>query len=140
MLADFCLRLAAGMAACLLLLSPGATARPGAGAASRSSTRFFRTHFLTRPGAGGAASLLWLCDVGGVAAAGAARRGGGRWRSLGSVSWSLERSPGGVTLIVLTALTLAAAVVSARVQRRIRRRQRSAGRRAVVGGAARRGD
>ena len=108
MLADFCLRLAAGMVACLLLLSPVATARPAAGRRPLANPVYFRTQFLTALGLS-CGAFLWLLNAApwqlltviGVAAA---------LCVAGSVSWSLERSPGGVTLVVLTALTLAAAV------------------------------
>jgi hypothetical protein len=108
MLADFCLRLAAGMAACLLLLSPASTARPAPGARPLANPVYFRTQFLTAM-ALSLGAFLWLL-------------GSGQWLLLGtivaaailcvlgSVSWSLERSPGGVTLVVLAALASAAAV------------------------------
>jgi hypothetical protein len=108
MLADFCLRLAAGMLLCLLLLSPARTARPAPGQKPLAQPGYFRTHFLVALALACAALLLstnsgWvLLAVLGAAAALAC---------LGSVSWSLERSPGGVTLIVLTALLLLAAVL-----------------------------
>ena len=47
MLAVFCVRLAAGMAACLLLLSPTSSARPAPGAQPLANPNFFRTHLLT---------------------------------------------------------------------------------------------
>src|SRR5829696_6870878 len=103
MLAVFCVRLAAGMAACLLLLSPAASARPAPGAKPLANPNFFRTQLLVVLGFAVLAAL-----VGGpvaplvVASACAA---------FGSVSWSLVRSPGGVTLVVLTVLSLVAALV-----------------------------
>jgi hypothetical protein len=109
MLADFCLRLAAGMTGCLLLLSPVATARPAPGRRPLANPVYFRTHFLTAL-ALACGSLLWLSQS-------------APWPLLallgvsavltfgGSVAWSLERSPGGVTLVVLSALALTAAVV-----------------------------
>ena len=93
-LSVFALRLAAGMIACLLLLAP-ADVNP----------RFYRVHFLTALGLAGLAALFahgaggWMTEallVVGMALALA-----------GSVSWFLERAPGGRTLIVLTALALA---------------------------------
>jgi hypothetical protein len=108
MLADFCLRLAAGMTACLLLLSPAATARPAPGAKPLANPVYFRTQFQVAL-ALSCGALLWLLGSGewlllGLLAAGAILC------VAGSVSWALERSPGGVTLVVLAALTLAAAV------------------------------
>jgi hypothetical protein len=113
MLADFCLRLAAGMVCCLLLLDPARTARPGPGHKPLANPVYFRTHFLILL-AFAVGALLWIVTGGtarrpfpteiliGVAAVLA---------FAGSVSWSLERSPGGVTLVVLTALSLWAAVI-----------------------------
>src|ERR1700730_1254220 len=104
MLVDFCLRLAVGMTGCLLLLSPAATARPAPGRKPLAHPSFFRTHFLIV----GALACLALLFAGANA----------DWRLLtalaaamllaflGSASWSLERSPGGVTLIVLTMILL----------------------------------
>ena len=59
MLADFCVRLALGMTACLLLLSPAATARPGPGQKPLAHPNFFRTQCLTVL-ALAVGSLLWL--------------------------------------------------------------------------------
>jgi hypothetical protein len=100
MLALFCLRLAGGMLACLLLLSP-----------ARVNPRFFRTHFLTALG------LTVLAAVG-------LRDTAGLWlwlalaavlglSFLGSVVWLLEGAPGGRVLIYLTVPALAAALVLA---------------------------
>jgi hypothetical protein len=108
-LADFCMRLAAGMLLCLLLLSPVRTARPAPGQKPLANPTFFRTHFLTALAlACGALLLLWgeggwylLALLGGAVVL----------ACLGSVSWSLERSPGGVTLVVLTAAVLLVALV-----------------------------
>jgi hypothetical protein len=100
MLAVFCLRLAAGMLACLLIL-PAHLVNP----------RYFRTHFLTALGLTG---LAWLFL--GPAPPWAA------WplRLLlgaavvlafaGSFSFALEGAPGGKTLIALTTLTLVGAL------------------------------
>jgi hypothetical protein len=108
MLADFCLRLAAGLVACLLLLSPVSTARPAPGTRPLANPVYFRTQFLTAL-ALAVGAFLWLLGsvewpLLALIAAGAGLC------VLGSVSWSLERSPGGVTLVVLTSLTLLAAV------------------------------
>jgi hypothetical protein len=94
MLAVFALRLAAGMIACLLLLPPAII-----------NPRFFRTHFLT------ALALAGLAFVGVRESAPAALLGllgaAMALAFVGSLVWGLERAPGGRTLIVLTALTLA---------------------------------
>ena len=93
-LSIFALRLAVGMTACLLLLSP-ADVNP----------RFYRVHFLTALGLTGLAAVfvrgaagwpLWTLLVAAMTLALA-----------GSVAWFLEKAPGGRTLIVLTALALA---------------------------------
>ena len=97
-LSVFALRLAAGMIACLLLLSP-ADVNP----------RFYRVHFLTVLGLTGLAAVfvrtgggwpLWTLLFAGMALALA-----------GSISWFLEKAPGGRTLIVLTALALVGSLV-----------------------------
>jgi hypothetical protein len=105
MLPVFCVRLAAGLLACLLLLWP----RASAGERPPVNPRYFRTHFLTALGlaclallfARATASwpLLALLGVG-VALCFA-----------GSVSWSLEGAPGGCALIALTLLSLLAGLV-----------------------------
>lgn len=104
MLADFCLRLAAGMAGCMLLLSPAATARPRPGTRPFAHPNFFRTHCLTVLALAFGALLWvwsgasgWLLVCLGAAAVCAC---------LASVTWSLERSPGAVTLLVLLTLIL----------------------------------
>jgi hypothetical protein len=90
----FCLCLACGLMACLLLLAP-----------SQVNPRFYRTHFLTVLGLSAAALVLtwnipdpWLRGtlIGAVVAA-----------LLGSLAWSLEGAPGGRVLIVLTMSLLA---------------------------------
>jgi hypothetical protein len=108
MLADFCVRLSAGMALCLLLLSPGQSARPGPDEKPLANANFFRTHLLTVLGLAVLAILVpgapldaWQMALL-IAAAVCA--------TLGSVSWSLERSPGGVSLIVLCAGCLVGAL------------------------------
>ena len=91
MFAIFCLRLATGMMGALLLFSPQLV-----------NPRFYRTHFLT---------VLCL-----TAAAGWLGRHEPWWRLtlpvvalafLGSISWSLQRCPGGKVLIGLTITGLA---------------------------------
>jgi hypothetical protein len=97
MLPIFCLRLAGGMIAALLLLSP-----------VQVNPRFYRTHFLTALGLTTVAALFvrdtadawqWLT------------LGAGLLLSFGgSLSWSLEGAPGGRTLIGLTAVVVLAAL------------------------------
>jgi hypothetical protein len=97
MLTAFCLRLACGMLACLLLLPPRVIP-PG----------FFRTHFLTALGVTCAATVFtWTAPswpliavllIANVLA------------FAGSIAWSLQGAPGGRSLIVLTTLALAAAL------------------------------
>jgi hypothetical protein len=106
---DFCLRLALGMMACLLLLSPAASARPAPGQRPLAQPSYFRTQFLV--------VLALACGTLLLA------RSTADWpllsilaatmvlACLGSVTWSLDRSPGGVTLVVLTIALLAAGLV-----------------------------
>lgn len=98
--AIFCLRLACGLLAALLLLSP-----------TQVNPRFFRTHFLTVLGLtiGAAVFLrdradgwLWLTLGGAIGIA-----------LLGSMVWLLEGAPGGRMLIVLALPLVAAALVLA---------------------------
>src|SRR3954452_19623599 len=108
MLADFCLRLAAGMGACLLLLSPVSTARPTPGTRPLANPVYFRTQFLTAL-ALAVGAFLWLLGAAewpllALLSAAAALA------QLGSWSSALERSPLGVTLVVMASLTLLAAV------------------------------
>jgi hypothetical protein len=100
MLAIFCLRLALGLMAALLLLSP-----------VQVHPRFFRTHFLTTLGLSAVAAVglhgtadlwLWLLLAAVMVLA-----------ALGSMSWMLEGAPGGKALIVLTLPPLFAALVLA---------------------------
>lgn len=108
MLALFVIRLALGLVACLLLLSPARTARPTAQRPSLANANFFRTQLLVTF-ALSVGATLWLWNdaawpaLGGLLVAAACA-------CLGSVTWSLERSPGGVTLLVATAAALAAAL------------------------------
>jgi hypothetical protein len=106
---DFCLRLALGTAACLLLLSPAGTARPAPGHKPLAPPSFFRTHFLVVLALACGALLLARTEAGLplLVVLGTTML----LACLGSVSWSLERSPGGVTLIVLTTALLAAGLV-----------------------------
>jgi hypothetical protein len=98
MLPLFCLRLALGLLAALLLLRP-----------AQINPRFYRTHFLTVLGLACLALVLILTTserspplalyLGLVLAA------------LGSMAWSIEGAPGGRTLIVLTLLATGAALM-----------------------------
>src|SRR6266404_545200 len=104
MLAVFCLRLACGLVACLLLLS-----------AAQVNPRFFRTQFLTALGLTVLAAVflreaaglwLWLALAAVAVLA-----------LLGSIVWALEGAPGGRALVVLTAAALTAALLLAGRQR-----------------------
>lgn len=96
MLATFCLRLACGMIAALLLVSP-----------EQVNPRFYRVQFLTALGLSAlsivflrdlpAANEVWLWIALGAAILGA---------FLGSLSWSLNGAPAGRTLIAVTAVAL----------------------------------
>jgi hypothetical protein len=100
MLGLFCLRLACGMLACLLLLSP-----------ERVNPRFFRTHFLTALGLTVVAALglretadlwLWLALAAVLGLC-----------FLASVVWLLEGAPGGRVLVYLAVPALTAALLLA---------------------------
>ena len=97
MLTVFCLRLAGGTIAALLLLSPRVLPAP-----------FFRTHFLIALGPTAVATAFGWSDATG------SLRGlllGANVLALsGSAVWSLTPAPGGRTLIALTAATIAAAL------------------------------
>jgi hypothetical protein len=104
MLALFCLRLACGLLACLLLLSP-----------ERVNPRYFRTHFLTALGLTvvAAVALRDSADLGLWLALGAVLG----LTFLGSVVWLLEGAPGGRALVYLAVPALTAALVLAGQQR-----------------------
>src|SRR5207248_9415933 len=98
MLAVFCLRLAAGMLACLLIL-PAVQVHP----------RFYRTHFLTALGLTVLAGW-WAWDTGPLPALLCVAIGA----ALAFVSvivWSVEGAPGGKLLVVLTVVALASGLV-----------------------------
>jgi hypothetical protein len=98
MLTLFCLRLALGLLACLLLLSP-----------AQVNPRFYRTQFLAALGlALGALLLGWNLGTPWVRAILIANVLG---TGLGSLSWSLEGAPAGRIAIVVTALGIMAALV-----------------------------
>jgi hypothetical protein len=98
MLAVFSLRLAAGMLAALLLLSP-----------SQVNPRFYRTHFLAALGFT-VLAVLFRDEAAGWPLL-ALLLGGAVLAFLGSAAWSLEGAPGGRALIILTPTALAAALV-----------------------------
>jgi hypothetical protein len=111
MLALFVVRLALGLVACLLLLSPARTARPTPQRPALANANFFRTQLLVTF-ALSVGAVLWLWNdaawptLGCLLAAAACA-------CLGSVTWSLERSPGGVALLVATAAALGGALALA---------------------------
>jgi hypothetical protein len=98
MLGDFCVRLACGMLASLLLLSPRVV-----------SPTFFRTHFIAALGLTVLATVFewttlpWLLSGVLVVAI--------LLVVVGSVTWSLQGAPGGRSVIVLTALALTTSLV-----------------------------
>jgi hypothetical protein len=96
MLPLFFLRLAFGMLAALLLLSP-----------AQINPRFYRTHFLTALGLGAGAVVL-LGDM--AVPARVALAGALLLAFLGSASWSIERAPGGRMLVVLSTFAFGAAL------------------------------
>ncbi|MBI1914681.1 MAG: hypothetical protein HYS12_08085 [Planctomycetes bacterium] len=96
MLSLFFLRLAFGMLAALLLLSP-----------AQINPRFYRTHFLTALGLG-AGALVLLGDA--PVPARAVLTAALLLSFLGSASWSIEGAPCGRTLVVLAALGFGAAL------------------------------
>src|SRR3954468_8647009 len=108
MLADFCLRLALGTTAALFLLSPASTARPAPGRKPLTSANFFRTQFLVAL-AFTVGALLWLWPSAPWPVL-ACLFAAATLALAGSVTWMLERSPGGVALILLTTLALSAAL------------------------------
>jgi hypothetical protein len=107
MLHDFCLRLALGLLACLLLLSPVQSARPAPGTRPLVSANFFRTMFLVALGFCVGATLWMWPDI--PPALLACLVAASVLALAGSVTWSLERSPGGVSLIVASLGVLIAA-------------------------------
>jgi hypothetical protein len=96
----FCLRLAAGLAGSLLLLSP-----------AQVNPRFFRTHFLVILGLT-AVALAFRSSATGVGLT-AALVGGAVLAFTGAVVWSLDGAPGGRVLIVLAGADLLAALTLA---------------------------
>ncbi|HEX4589172.1 MAG TPA: hypothetical protein VH120_04545 [Gemmataceae bacterium] len=98
MLAIFCARVAFGLVACLLLLSPG-----------QLHPRFFRTHFVTALGLLIVATVASWSDVAIwprvlLAASSIVAL-------LGTISWTLEPAPAGRLAIVATAAFTAAALL-----------------------------
>jgi hypothetical protein len=98
MLGDFCLRLGCGLVCSLLLLSP-----------RQINPRFYRTHFLTVLGLTVVAAVFLreIADLETWIWLGA----GMTFAFIGAVAWSLEKSPGGKTFIVLDSVCLLLAVV-----------------------------
>jgi hypothetical protein len=113
LLAVFCLRLALGMLACLLLLRPDRTPSTGPTGKDRSSDRvrpgFWRTHFLVALGLSTLATL-WVRDLVPTALL-TLLIIAGMLIFLGSLSWSLEKIPAGQTLVVLSSLALLGCLV-----------------------------
>src|SRR5262245_19623623 len=108
MLASFCLRLACSMAAALVVLSP-----------AQINPRFYRVQFLTVLGLTALAAYVlrdatgaWLLLILALAMLTA---------FLGSIVWSLDKAPGGKTLVVVTAgamvVALAAGTLALAVER-----------------------
>src|SRR5437588_8454844 len=98
LLAVFCLRLACGMLACLLVLPP-ALVHP----------RFYRTHFLTALGLTCLAALVAREHV--SVGLFSLLLGGAALTFVGSVLWSVEGAPGGRTLCALAVFVLAAGLL-----------------------------
>src|SRR5947209_6808308 len=97
MLGDFCLRLACGLVCSLLLLSP-----------AQINPRFFRVHFLTVLCLT-AVAAIFLREVADLWAWGALGAGSA-FAFLGALSWSVDKAPGGQSLIVLTSLSVLVAL------------------------------
>jgi hypothetical protein len=103
MLPLFCLRLALGLLAALLLLRP-----------AQINPRFYRTHFLTVFGLTALALVLLLST---------SREASVSWplyiaialAVVGSLSWSIEGAPGGMVLIVLTLGAVGASLLADRM-------------------------
>ncbi|MFO0880664.1 MAG: hypothetical protein U0840_25230 [Gemmataceae bacterium] len=108
MLALFLLRLALGMLLALLVLSPGRTARATPQRGALVSASFFRAQLLVVLGLC-LGTALWLgrdgdaLVLGGLILAACACL-------LGSVSWSLERSPGALFLLAVALISLLVAL------------------------------
>jgi hypothetical protein len=99
MLATFCLRLACGLIASLLLFSP-----------RLANPRFFRTHFLVALGLVACAAIIPQQTHG--LASGTVLALAALSCFAGSVLWSLEGSRGGRAAVVVTFLTLATALAT----------------------------
>src|SRR5262245_22200360 len=113
MLPLFALRLSLGCLACLFLLAPGRSARAPRAERAFVHPNFFRTLLLTVLGLE-CLALLFLHETAGTAVLvglGVALAGA----FIGSAVWSLEKSPGAVTLLVLTAAGAAVALVGQEV-------------------------
>ena len=99
MVALFCLRLACGMTAALLCLTP-----------AQVNPRFFRVQFQVALGLAAAAGVFLAQSADAGVAPWAALGAGAFFCFLGSVVWSLEGAPAGRVVTVLAALALAAAL------------------------------
>src|SRR5262245_18863075 len=108
MLADFLIRLATGMSVVLLALSPTRTARPTPERKPVAHANFFPTPPLAVLGLAIGAALWTWQDAGWLLLACLLVTAASAF--LGSVTWSLERSPGAVLLVVLTALAMLVAL------------------------------
>jgi cytochrome bd-type quinol oxidase subunit 2 len=100
MLALFCLRLALGLAASLLMLAPALI-----------NPRFYRTHFLTVLGLTVGATVLIRPTASSGLALGLAATAATSF--LGSVLWSLRGAPGGRLLVVAVTVALTGCLVEA---------------------------
>ncbi len=98
MLVQFCLRLAVGLLACLLIVTP-----------AQVNPRFYRTHFLVALGLTGLAIAFGATDAVFLAT----MSGGVVFALAGFFCWSLEGAPLGRVLIVATTAILAAGLVVA---------------------------
>jgi hypothetical protein len=99
MLALFCLRLATGLGAALLILSP-----------SQINPRFYRTHFLAILGLACAGAIFligpanpWLTSFLAVSLGSA---------FVGSLAWFLQGAPGGRVMIVVTTASLIGSLIA----------------------------
>lgn len=109
MLVLFLLRLGLGLLVCLLLLSPGRSARPTPERKAIANAHFFRTQLLVVLGLT-VGALLWIWPENNAQEK-VALLLGASCALVGSVSWSLEGSPGGVVTILGATVSLGMALV-----------------------------
>jgi hypothetical protein len=101
MLPIFCLRLASGLVAALLLLPAG-----------QLNQRFYRTHFLTALGlSAAAAAFVFQDDWKNIPYLWAALGSSLLLSFAGAICWSLDKAPGGKALVAATTVTLAGALL-----------------------------